>query len=376
MNIKKIIPKYQYAIRVFLVSRIAIFLLAGVFISLWPSQSHPTFLQAFSQWDGKWYLEILENGYWYKGPNIQSPVAFFPLYPLLGRVLTFFRLSPRLSLFLISNLSALGFFLVFWELTKVEFNKNTANKAVFYYAIFPLSFYFSALYSEALFMFLLVSTFYLLRKKQFVKAGIFAFLASATRNLGLLLALTVLVSWLKYKKNLIKGMVLGMFSSLGTILFFLFNLIKFNNFLAPLKIVRSAWHRQATFPWKSMRIFFEYLFVIPGSHHFFPVLIFDLLFLIAILTVLYLLFKNRWLGNAYWLFCSIYVLLILSQVWSPQFFLPTGSLSRYLMVVFPFWWGLAKLTKSNSKLEVLIEVLFPVVLGIFSLAFFHGVWIQ
>jgi len=107
------LDKIKYPVIIFTASRLVIFLLAGVFIGLFPWVNHISFLQAFSQWDGRWYLEILRNGYWYKGPNIQSPVAFFPLFPLLGKFLTFFGLSAKLSLFLVANLAGLGFFVVF-----------------------------------------------------------------------------------------------------------------------------------------------------------------------------------------------------------------------------------------------------------------------
>src|SRR5688572_21520650 len=43
--------------------------------------------RGLGNWDGGWYAQIAQSGYWYH-PGAQSPVAFFPLYPLLIRGLT------------------------------------------------------------------------------------------------------------------------------------------------------------------------------------------------------------------------------------------------------------------------------------------------
>src|ERR671921_209257 len=47
-------------------------------------------VDAFGWWDGWWYVGIAKRGYWFFRPDRQSPVAFFPVYPMamryLGRV--------------------------------------------------------------------------------------------------------------------------------------------------------------------------------------------------------------------------------------------------------------------------------------------------
>src|SRR3990170_3577415 len=44
-------------------------------------------VDAFGWWDGWWYVGIARLGYRFFRPNRQSPVAFFPGFPLLMRVL-------------------------------------------------------------------------------------------------------------------------------------------------------------------------------------------------------------------------------------------------------------------------------------------------
>lgn len=65
------------------------------------------------QWDGQWYLEIAAKGCSYD-PRRASRVAFFPLYPLLGKaVAAITGLETGWALVLVSHLALLGAF-VLW----------------------------------------------------------------------------------------------------------------------------------------------------------------------------------------------------------------------------------------------------------------------
>src|SRR2546428_514764 len=43
-------------------------------------------LAAFANWDGAWYVKIVDTGYEYQ-PDRPSNIAFFPAFPLLGKFL-------------------------------------------------------------------------------------------------------------------------------------------------------------------------------------------------------------------------------------------------------------------------------------------------
>src|SRR6266536_2914897 len=45
---------------------------------------HGDLLEAFGNWDGRWYRRIAVEGYQYN-PKRPSNIAFFPAFPLLGR---------------------------------------------------------------------------------------------------------------------------------------------------------------------------------------------------------------------------------------------------------------------------------------------------
>jgi len=366
--------KLTYPLLIFFSSRMSIFLLASFFSSLLPLGKGVGFLESFSQWDGQWYLRILKEGYWYKGPNIQSPVAFFPLLPLLGKLLTFFGFSPEFSLFLIANLSCLGFFIFFWLLTKNDFGEKVANRALFYYAISPLSFIFSALYTESLFLFLACACFFFLRKSEFLKASLFAGLASATRPFGIFLTLPVLFNAFKKKKEFSKLFIYGLFSVSGLLLFCIFLLLKLKEPFPFLGINMRAWHHVWVSPWISFKLFMESLFTIKSTSPFYPIAFFD--FLTVIISTFLLLISFRKISFDYQLFiCPVY-LLSLCHPWDSHFFISSGSISRHMLQLFPLVMVLGMLGNHDKRVHYFITFFFASLFGPLALAFFHGLWVE
>lgn len=196
----------QNVLRVALASRAATFVLCLVF-SLFPDfdtsnesyRQHNGGLTArllghFSNWDGVYFSWIAEHGYTYEHFH-----AFFPLYPLLVRVLStalslFFPGASFKSLVLVSGfflsntcfvLSAL--FLYDASLSVLK-DAKLAYTASVIYCINPASVFMSSLYTESLFAAL---TFFgiraFVRENTFVATLAFT-AASATRSNGIIAA--------------------------------------------------------------------------------------------------------------------------------------------------------------------------------------------
>lgn len=61
--------------------------------------------ESYANWDGQWYKSIASTGYFYN-PDAQSSVAFFPAYPVLGKIVAEITgLKVDLALLLVANLS-------------------------------------------------------------------------------------------------------------------------------------------------------------------------------------------------------------------------------------------------------------------------------
>lgn len=134
------------------------------------------------RWDAIHYLSIAAYGY------IGSPsTVFYPLYPFLMHVVGLLTGSLALAGVAIS----LGAFVValalLARLTELELGIGAAQATVMALALAPLSFYFSAVYTESLFLALSVGAVYGARTGRWRLAIGLAVLASLTRVNGVVL---------------------------------------------------------------------------------------------------------------------------------------------------------------------------------------------
>jgi len=140
------------------------------------------------RWDSVWYLQIAAHGY-----GSLEPTAFFPLYPLLTRGLSLLTHSLQLAGIAISLASLLAGLLIVRRLAELELGPEAARATVDLMAFTPMAVFFSAVYTEALFLALSAGTFYAARRGRWGIAALLGALASATRLTGLLLVVPVLL---------------------------------------------------------------------------------------------------------------------------------------------------------------------------------------
>src|SRR5262245_30720928 len=80
------------ALAAFLISRVVVLLSAwaGVqqLIQVDPARDKGLLVEGALMWDGAWYWQVVNNGYFFSSPEHGSNLAFCPLYPLLLRGFT------------------------------------------------------------------------------------------------------------------------------------------------------------------------------------------------------------------------------------------------------------------------------------------------
>jgi hypothetical protein len=157
-----------------------------------------------TRWDASWYLVIAHYGYRPDlGVYTSSRTAFFPLYPLGLRAISDAGFPPVLAGVLLSfGAFALALYGIH-RLTTLELSGSgrfgsgeVARLAVLVMAFGPMAFYFSAVYSESLYLALSVGVFWCARQGRWAGACALAALAGATRSAGVVLALPVLMLYL------------------------------------------------------------------------------------------------------------------------------------------------------------------------------------
>jgi hypothetical protein len=189
-----------------------------------------------ARWDSAWYLVIAHYGYRPELGVYTAPRdAFFPLYPLGLRLLSDFGLQPVFAGVLFS-LAAFALALYFiHRLTTLELGARrrpdfassgavapgigaapasapsaagraadvasrtggeAARLAVFLTAFAPMAFFFSAVYSESLYLALSAGLFWCARQGRWLRVGLLGALAAATRSTGVVLIVPALMLYL------------------------------------------------------------------------------------------------------------------------------------------------------------------------------------
>ena len=148
--------------------------------------------------DSWWYVNIAEHGYTMGDvkTGAQGTVTFFPLYPMLVKLLAGATHDVFKAGVLVSNLALLAAMFFLYGIARREYDDETAGRAVFYLAAAPTAIFFSAMYTESLFVALVCATFYYAQRGSWDFAAIAGALASATRNTGVLLAAVIVLEGL------------------------------------------------------------------------------------------------------------------------------------------------------------------------------------
>jgi len=139
-------------------------------------------------WDSVWYLSIADGGY-----ADPQRTAFFPLYPLLVRAGGWVAGSPLVAGALLSLACFVAGLALLHELTRLELGADAARWAVLGLAWSPMSFFFSTVYSEALFLLVSVGAMLAARRERWWLAGALAGLGAATRSAGIVLLVPLVV---------------------------------------------------------------------------------------------------------------------------------------------------------------------------------------
>lgn len=115
--------------------------------------------RGLSHWDGSWYVGIARDGYWYR-PGEQSPVAYFPAYPLAIRALSFIGVNRWVAGSLVTLLCGLAALLLFHRWSRRVSPEPLGELPVLVLALYPFSLYlYGVIYADAFFLLFAVGAF-------------------------------------------------------------------------------------------------------------------------------------------------------------------------------------------------------------------------
>jgi Mannosyltransferase (PIG-V) len=177
-------------LEIFIWSRVAIWLGAVFAFAFFEPDRHPQAdrwdtpllhengwpADVWARWDSAYFVRIAAHGY------DTASAAFFPLYPALlalgGRALGGRYVLAGLA---VSLAACLGAFVLLHRLAEERLGVDGARRAVLYVALFPMSLFLQAVYSDALFLLLALGAFVLAERGHFGLAGVATGLALLTR---------------------------------------------------------------------------------------------------------------------------------------------------------------------------------------------------
>ncbi|MFZ5470565.1 MAG: hypothetical protein ACOZIN_14105 [Myxococcota bacterium] len=169
--------------------------------------SHPL-ARAWVHWDAGWYAQIAATGYWYT-PGEQSPVAFFPAYPLVVGAFQALGLNRYHGGILVSAGCGLAALLLFFRWAERLSPSRSALTATALLSLYPFSFFlYGAMYSDALFLLAVVGAFWALEKEQLGWAILLGAIATAARPIAPAVVLGLTVRHFELRKA--RGAALGL----------------------------------------------------------------------------------------------------------------------------------------------------------------------
>jgi hypothetical protein len=144
-----------------------------------------------ARWDTFFYYTIATDGY-YWNPSIflHYDVVFFPLYPLLMRWGgAAIGGHPLLAGLIVSLTAFAAALMLLYRLALLELGEDYAWRVILLISTFPYALFFSAVYTESLFLLLSVGAFYAMRRGRLGWAAACGFAAGLTRPNGFWLVL-------------------------------------------------------------------------------------------------------------------------------------------------------------------------------------------
>lgn len=161
-------------------------------------------LGGLARWDGAAYLDIAQHGY--EGDDRGSNGAYAPLYPLLMR-LGGLALGGSTDAYLvagvlISNAALLVALRSLVLLATPRIGVNGARRAATYVLVFPTTIVLSAVYAEALFLALAVTSAIEAERGRWWRSGAIAALAALTRPFGVLAAIPLVFALWRARRHI------------------------------------------------------------------------------------------------------------------------------------------------------------------------------
>ena len=281
---------------------------------------HYVWLDIWQRFDTLWYLHIAAQGY-----DRPAAVTFYPVYPLLIRVVSFV-ISPIAAALLISTVSAFFLFWGFCRLASLDLDPSSVFRGVLLYAVWPASFIFFAGYADGLAVALIFWAIYFGRKQQWRAAAVCGGTAGLVRAVGAVAFVTLAVLAIQSRRARSWPVLL---SAVGALAYPAW--LRMSGRVSLSEAYRDHWHIQIVPPWVTIWHVITTLATTPD------VILATNLVVLVVLCILATRAPRR-------LEYTVYSVVVLVQILMRfEYPLLLGT-ARYLLALFPAFLGLARIS--------------------------------
>ena len=350
------------------ISIIGTYLIAYISYVLLQNKYPDSVISIWNVWDTHQYIAIAQYGYTsYTANERNLQIVFFPLYPYVIKLFALVFRNYVLSALLVSNLAYLSAVIYLFKLVSLDYDKEDSFRSVIYLSIFPTAYFLHAGYTESLFIFLTIASFYYVRKERYGLSGIFGMFAAATRITGIILLPIFVIEYLDQKgfilKKVEKNILWLLLIALGLFFYLSINYITFGDPFKFLVIQKVHWYKHLDFPYKG------FLQALEGTYLRVPrdaltggwcEIIFVIL---GYFLIIYSFLRIR-------LSYSLYALVSLLMVTSTGFWL---SIPRYTLSMFPIFIVLSLLGR-RREVNYLVVFISLTLYAIFLAQFIRFNW--
>lgn len=342
----------------------AMFIIFALSVSLVLSTGevkYDSLARTLTQWDGQHYLSIARDGY-VKFPCDANPddicgnTGWFPLYPIVGWLLSLTGMPVGFAMIATSWLALLVALLLLFNLLKTKFDNRTAIVSIGALLLFPSAFYYLTVFPYSLSLLLTIIVFRMIERQQYSYLWLPVALLTISYPSGVVIGLPILWILLRDWRASPVSDRLKLCASLASIgvallLYFTYNWIVFDDFWLYVHIQSKSYYaHQTAFP---LIPIIESLSTLPYYHPVFITLLFG--FGGAVL------FITRKIG-APWLIYLFGILLFTPTMGT------TDCYYRHIIVAFPL--SVMVGTALNSGWRSRLVIPWLVLSGFLAVAFF------
>lgn len=324
-------------------------------------------LSGWQRWDALWYQHIAESGY---QPNSGS-LAFYPLYPLLSRALSFVMLgNVVVAELVLSGGAFVGAMWLLWHVVAHERRDaamsgqqvgrpaseiiSVPRLTVLVAAFFPTAFFFLGPFTESLFLLLVLASLWCSRMGRPWLAGLLGFLAALTRAQGVFLVLPLAYEHLRQRRSFgwlfghggqrpTTALLASAMPAMGLVVFSLYESIALHD-PSVLLGTQSPWGYQLVTPWRAIDASLRYIDTVTNSNAAY-VEVLNLGSLIAFTALAVVAVRRLPVAYSLYALQSVGVLLF-REMWMS----PLMSVSRFALAIFPCFWIIASWLAPRPKL--------------------------